>query len=78
MGAALLCHGSPLLSPAAHVLSAMQNLRTLASGENTPEAICLRLRLPNFRQLVSVAMLPAALRAISPKAVTICSMFSGA
>lgn len=30
------------------------------------------------RQFVSVAMLPAALRAISPKAVTICSMFSGA
>lgn len=45
---------------------------------NTPEAMCLRLRPPNFRQLVSVAMLPAALRAISPKAVTICSMFSGA
>lgn len=55
-----------------------------AEPENTglrgkyPEAICLRLGLPNFRQLVSVAMLPAALRAISPKAVTICSMFSGA
>lgn len=37
-----------------------------------------RPRSPNFHQLVNVAMLPAALRAISPKAVTICSIFSGA
>ncbi len=38
----------------------------------------LRRGAPEADQLVSVAMLPAAFRAISPKAVTICSMFSGA
>ncbi len=65
MGAALLCHGPLPLSPAVQVLTAMHRIN-LIRGDREP------------RQFVSVAMLPAALRAISPNAVTICSMFSGA
>ncbi len=69
---------------AAAAVTCRSRLASHAAGQNLQEASLLandavsRPRSPNFHQLVSVAMLPAALRAISPKAVTICCMFSGA